>query len=170
VIKEHSVSVMVKNFHWTTFDVNQWIDDHIARWDEVSLVPRKREMNITPRAAAASLRYRKPWDVQYEAGRRLNDHRWVCIWQLEKGWMDPDIDWRAIGRELADCSAGWRPLMQKLMRAFVVESKWRDAMNDKSANSAPVGHYTLPDGRVITFNPPPLSARGRKRKQRHRAA
>ena len=105
------VKVFAWHWHYDKFDINAFVDAHQAEFEEISrLPPRKRYSTSSARLHA---KYQKANAVVYEAGRKINDTRWVLLWSMEVGWSDLETDWSRVAGEVGSRTDRWVRLLAK---------------------------------------------------------
>ncbi len=122
LVDAHAVRVLVWHWSYNLFDINAFVDARRVEFDAIAVVPPRKPYSASNAAVLA--KYRKAGEVVYEAGRPINDTRWVLLWSVNKGWADVDADWASIAREIAQRTGPWvRVLAAAVAECLGVEQR-----------------------------------------------
>jgi hypothetical protein len=105
--------VKVFAWHWgyDRYDINAFVDAHQAEFEEIARLPPRKTYSSS--SARLNAKYRKANAVVYEAGRKINDTRWVLLWAMEVGWSDLETDWSRVAAEVGMRTDSWVNLLEK---------------------------------------------------------
>jgi hypothetical protein len=109
LVDAHAVRVLVWHWSYNLFDINSFVDARRVEFDAIAVVPPRKPYSASNASILA--KYRKPGEVVYEAGRPINDTRWVLLWSVNRGWADVDADWMVIAKEIALRTGAWVELL-----------------------------------------------------------
>jgi len=105
------VKVFAWHWHYNKYDINAFVDAHRAEFEEIARLPPRKTYSSS--SARLQAKYRKANGVVYEAGRKINDTRWVLLWSMEVGWSDLETDWSRVATEVGIRTDGWVKLLEK---------------------------------------------------------
>jgi hypothetical protein len=105
----NAVRVLAWHWHYTTYDINAFVDRRSSDFDAVSALPTRSRLGASSAEAIRPMVHDQA--LNYHAERMVEDPRWVPLWLVDKGWTDLDVDWKVLGLDIRDKTPGWVRLL-----------------------------------------------------------